>query len=41
MAFSFTDIRYGGVMLERQSGVRISQCMIVKDEENNIKKALS
>ena len=28
-------------MLERQSGVRISQCMIVKDEENNIKKALS
>ena len=27
--------------MERQSGVRISQCMIVKDEENNIKKALS
>lgn len=27
--------------MERQGEVRISQCMIVKDEEENIRKALS
>ena len=41
MAFSFTDRRHGGIILERQGEVRISQCMIVKDEEENIRKALS
>ena len=41
MAFSFTDRRYGGIILEKQGEVCISQCMIVKDEEHNIRKALS
>lgn len=38
MAFSFTD---GGTILDKERDIRISQCMIVKNEEANIGKALS